>query len=62
MRGSCWVHIKYIDYYEQFTCFTWLTLLKARKQSTGLTGLCSQEDRQECLPYPKAGMPSNACR
>ena len=26
MRGLCWVHIKYIYYYEQYTHTPWLTL------------------------------------
>ena len=29
MRGSCWVHITYIYYYEQYTCTPWLTLPQA---------------------------------
>ena len=30
MRGSGWVNIKYIYYYEQYTCAPWLTYLNAQ--------------------------------
>ena len=29
MRGSGWVHVKYIEYYEQLISCTWLTLPEA---------------------------------
>ena len=31
MRGLCWVHIKYIYYYEQYTHTPWLTLPNLRR-------------------------------
>ena len=41
MRGSGWVNIKYIDYYEQLTSCTWLTYLTRPMHFFGSLGMLS---------------------
>ena len=50
MRGSYWVHINYIYYYEQYTCTPWLTYLQARMPVAthfGIIGKIEPEDVYE---------------